>query len=912
VTTRRLLVTHARVIGCLLGLALAAPVPGFAATDWASLRGSLAGLGVPFLANQGQVDGQVAYYAPTVAGPLFVTQGGELVYKLATPRARTSRERSRTPAPGWTLTETFVAGAAIRPLGLGRSPTGASVFIGNDRTRWRTALPTFAQLDLGEIWPGVRVTLRARGEGVEKIFTLEPGVPAGRISVRMDGADALSVDAGGALVASTGFGRVTFTAPLAYQERDGVRRQVTAAYRLTGRDYGFTVGAHDPTLPLVIDPLLQSTYLGGSLADQALAVAIHPVSGDVYVAGSTASTDFPGTAGGSQALHGGGDTDAFVARLNAGLTTLVQATYLGGNALDSAATLAIHPATGDVYVAGLTASGDFPGTAGGAQPMFSGGEGLGSASGDGFVARLDSALTVLVQTTYFGDTNVDEAVAGLAIHPASGDVYIAGGRYTNAALLTFQTDAFVARLNAALTAVVDATFFGRAVGEESGASAIAIHPATGEVYVAGRTAVADLPGTAGGAQPMFGGGIDAFVARFSPELTAPIQSTYLGGGGAEFGNAVAISVVTGDLYVAGNTDSVDFPATAGGANPTKSEPFVIEPFVARLNAHLTAITQATYLGGSAATSGRALAIQSLTGDVYVGGSTQADDIPGTAGGAQPTKPGAVATDDGYVVRLTGDLTRTIQATYVGGSGSDAVFGLAVHPMTADVYVAGGTGSSDFPGTAGGARVTPGGSEDAFVSRLTFGLAAVDPRFADVSPFHPLFAWIEALGQAAVTGGCASAPPRYCSEGGVTRAHMAVFLVRAIHGGGFEPPAPTGMFADVPVSHPLVRWIEQLARDGVTAGCATAPLLYCPDAVVTRAQLAAFLVRAEHGPGFDPPSGTGTMFIDVPPFHPFSVWIEQAAREGIATGCQTQRYCPDGPVTRGQMAVFLARAFNLPM
>src|SRR5262249_49607619 len=154
---------------------------------------------------------------------------------------------------------------------------------------------------------------------------------------------------------------------------------------------------------------------------------IHPATGEVYVAGLTESTNFPGTLGGAQPNIGSAnDTpDAFVARLAASLTSLIQATYLGGNSGDDASALAIHPATGDVYVAGSTASTNFPGTAGGSQPIF------GDGQTDGFVARLTRSLTSLIVATYVGGSDADLASA-LAIHPATGEVYVAGStRSTN-------------------------------------------------------------------------------------------------------------------------------------------------------------------------------------------------------------------------------------------------------------------------------------------------------------------------------------------------------------------------------------------------------------------------------------------------------------------------------------------------
>jgi len=132
--------------------------------------------------------------------------------------------------------------------------------------------------------------------------------------------------------------------------------------------------------------LRQATYLGGSALDEAYALAIHPITGEVYVAGWTNSDDFPGTTGGAQETYGGGEKEVFVARLSADLRTLHQSTYLGGSDWDMAYALAIHPITGEVYVAGWTKSDDFPRTTGGAQASYGG-------KIDAFVARLTINLT---------------------------------------------------------------------------------------------------------------------------------------------------------------------------------------------------------------------------------------------------------------------------------------------------------------------------------------------------------------------------------------------------------------------------------------------------------------------------------------------------------------------------------------
>ncbi len=185
----------------------------------------------------------------------------------------------------------------------------------------------------------------------------------------------------------------------------------------------------------------------------------------------------------------------------------------------------------------------------------------------------------------------------------------------------------------------------------------------------------------------------------------------------------------------------------------------------------------------------------------------------------------------------------------------------------------------------------------------------EQTFTDVAPTYWAWTWIERLFLSGLTRGCGGG--LYCPESPVSRAEMALFLQRGRKGASHRPPQGTGtVFADVPASHWAVSWIEEFYTDGMTSGCATNPLRYCPEAPVTRAQMAVFLVRAKYGPTFSPPPAVG-LFSDVPPSYWAARWIEQLARDGITSGCGANTYCPEDVVTRAQMAVFLVRTFNLP-
>lgn len=189
-----------------------------------------------------------------------------------------------------------------------------------------------------------------------------------------------------------------------------------------------------------------------------------------------------------------------------------------------------------------------------------------------------------------------------------------------------------------------------------------------------------------------------------------------------------------------------------------------------------------------------------------------------------------------------------------------------------------------------------------------------PRFADV-PWD-YWAWqdIERLYNSGITAGCGTNPLIYCPDSTLTRAQMAVFLLRGIHGAAYSPPPVGGStgFDDVPVIYWAAAWIKQFAVEGITSGCSYNPPLYCPEGITTQAQMAVFLLRSKYGSSYSPPPvGGSTGFYDVPTNYWAAAWIKQLKVEGITTGCSGGNFCPESYVTRAQMAGLFVRTFNLP-
>ena len=178
-------------------------------------------------------------------------------------------------------------------------------------------------------------------------------------------------------------------------------------------------------------------------------------------------------------------------------------------------------------------------------------------------------------------------------------------------------------------------------------------------------------------------------------------------------------------------------------------------------------------------------------------------------------------------------------------------------------------------------------------------------FLDVPGNQQFYNFVTTLVSNAITVGVGNG--LYGVNDPTLRQQMAVFLLKGRHGICYVPPNCTGTFSDVPCPSTFANWIEALAAEGITGGCGTG--IYCPQNPVRRDQMAVFLLKAEHGPSYTPPPCSGD-FPDVPCPSQFANWIEQLAAEGITGGCGGGNYCPNDPNTRGQMAVFLVKTFDL--
>jgi hypothetical protein len=595
------------------------------------------------------------------------------------------------------------ANPAARVRGEEELPGKANYFFGNNPAKWRTNVPTYAKVSYKNVYRGVDLVYYGKQGRLEHDFVVSPGADVGRIRLRLEGSKKVALDAGGNLLLAVEGGEVRFERPLIYQEDSGGRQEIPGGYVLNGaREVALKVGPYDRSKPLVIDPVVAySTYLGGNSDGQGDGIAADS-SGNAYVTGWTASTNFPTSAGAYQTSLVGG-TNAFITKLNPTGSALVYSTYLGGGS-DYGIAIAVD-SSGDAYVAGTTYSSSFPTTQGAFQTSLAGYE-------NAFVAALNPTGSALLYSTYLGGNSYDWAY-GIAVD-SSRNAYVSGGTSSTNFPVSdeaFQTtyggggdDAFVTKLNPTGTKLVYSTYLGGSRTDYVGSIAL---DSSANAYVTGVTHSSNFPTTLEAfqaKQPECSGCSGAFVSKLNPTGTALVYSTYLGGSTYDFGSGVAVDG-SGDAYVTGGTSSSDFPTEHPLQSALKGRQ---NAFVTELSPEGSSLVYSTYLGGSGSDFGESIALDPQ-GDAYVTGSTSSPDFPGaSASTIEPGYNGAFA--DGFVAAVQAGGGSLLYSTYGGGTGDNYGIGIAVD-SSQDVYVTGTTspgptgplpafGSFDFPTTPG--------------------------------------------------------------------------------------------------------------------------------------------------------------------------------------------------------------------
>jgi hypothetical protein len=566
--------------------------------------------------------------------------------------------------------------------------------------------------------------------------------------------------------------------------------------------------------------LIYSTYLGGSGQDHARSIAVG-ADGSVYVVGSTNSRDFP-LANAVQGAYGGGDADAVVFKLGPGGDTLVFSTYLGGSVEDRGYGVAAG-VDGSAYVTGATWSDNFPLQM--PMLMYCG----ISTYADGFVAKIGPGGGSLGYSTYLCGDDDDRGIA-IAVD-GEGNAYVTG--HTNSedfpTLNAYQAeyrgyqDAFVAKVNAAGSALVYSTYFGGTVDEAGWGIAL---DEGRNVYITGFTKSPDFP-LLNAVQPEPGGDDDAFVAKLGASGANLVFSTYLGGIGHDFGQGVAVGGA-GGAAVVGRTASHNFPVVEPAQGELRGQS---DAFAARFSPAGSALVYSTYLGGSNLEDGWAAAECGVgsgecgIGGIYLAGGTWSGDFPVV----EPYQGVNRGGGDGFVGRVS-DVSLpspTPSPTACAVQFSDVPAGHTFYRYVR-CLVCRGVVSGYSDGTFRPDRVVTRGQ----IAKIVANAAGLSEppgaqTYEDVPPSHTFYTEIMRLSSRSVMSGYACGgpgepcvPPQnrpYFRPGNnATRGQLSKIVSNAAN---ITDPVSGQFYADVPTAHTFYVEIMRLTGRGVMSGYA---------------------------------------------------------------------------------------------
>ncbi len=762
------------------------------------------GIHLPFILNQGHLDERIQFYTKTFCGSVYVTGDGTIEYRFP---ARNNEAENLTNH-GSTLTqkninadplvieENFISRLKVTIRGEKPAPTRVNYLKGDDANKWQKNLQTYSCVSLGEIYEGIELKLKTYGNNVEKLFYVKPGANPENIKVKLKGILELRMNEAGELEARSEYGKIKFTKPVAYQqdEKKTIKNIVEVAYTVNNDEYGFTVGEYDPDEMLVIDPLLASTFVGGSGDEISYAVALDPQD-NVYVVGGTNSVDFTSSDNRAKSSDRS-DWDVFIAKFDKELKVLDALTFLGGSEDERAYSIVLDDHA-QVYITGLTGSADFPTTAGVFGENFNGYR-------DGFIARLSADLTTLQASTFIGSSGFDGCysltldevdrvyVTGTtfsADFPTTPDVFDTS--YNNKSTFWLPGDAFISRFDNNLKTIAASTYLGGS-GFDWGQHLAYFE---GSVYLAGETKLPgstlmitnnaltnshqldelliapvnrynlalrnlsvlnnrqsrldkhitsmiqsdseynDFPVTPGVLDENHNGETDIFVSRFNANLTKLEASTLLGGRRSDFVGGFDVDA-HGNLYVVGSTLSFDFPSTEGAFDESYNGFF--DGYISQLKADLTDLHASTFLGGTDSDVLEGLVLKG-SGYVYVAGYSTSPDIP-IPFGSQDSTLTASGEADIFISRLNASLSSNLASTFLGGSDQQNCNAIAVNRY-GNVYVSGTTRSSDYPSTdTAFDNSFNGGTGDVFITIIDRFLSDEENRFWNTTKllFYPVY------------------------------------------------------------------------------------------------------------------------------------------------------------------------------
>ncbi|MCC7439474.1 MAG: SBBP repeat-containing protein [Armatimonadetes bacterium] len=674
-----------------------------------------------YIENRGQWAAEARYLLQTPGLNYWINNNGITydAYRVAS--------ATETQVVGEVVKMSFVgANASANAVGVGVLPGTFNYILGNDPAGWTTNVRRFSGMAIARLYDKVQAVFYLdQGKPRYDLIVGAGGDPA-VVKMAYKGSGHVTVNRAGEAVYQTSVGINIHQGGLfAYQMVDNVKQQIPCSFRQNDDGtLSFQLGSYDRTKPLVIDPLLYSTYIATSEMETPYDIKTD-AQGNAYITGMTQSTTYPTSPGAYQALYGGGSRDAFVTKISADGSTLLYSTFIGASGQDIAYGIDVD-ASGDAYITGTTSSTNFPTTPSAYQAAPTSGT-------HGFVVRLNANGTAPAYSTCLLSTTPSDIAVD-----QSGNAYITGNCTAGLAnTIGFwkpiygggASDAFALKLEPGGGTRAYATFIG-GTGADRGV-AIALDK-DNNAYITGTTDSSSFPSAAGAYSNVVKGGRDVFITKLNGAGTGMQYSTLIGGTANDMVEDIAVDI-NGSAYITGSTVSLNYPTFS------KTKPFQDnqagndvnnqygDAFVTKFNPAGTAVDYSTFLGGVTGDGGTGIYVD-RRGYAYVTGFTGSVNFPVKIGDydSEFEAPGEDPLNyqsDAFYTKLNQDGSNLLYSTFLGGEDADSATAITVSKM-GDIFVTGHTRSTQYPVTDGAYQTTFGDKKDVFITKFPGVLVSV--------------------------------------------------------------------------------------------------------------------------------------------------------------------------------------------
>ncbi len=602
-------------------------------------------------------------------------------------------------------------------------------FYGSNSSQWVANAPSYKKVKINNFSQGIDIVLQYEENNLRYDFILQPNSSIENLAFRFAGASSINLSRNGdSITLGTALGNISTGRIQAYQYIDGKQKSISCSFTNKYLDYerntfGFAVSDYDHSLPLIIDPLVYSTFVGGGGAEDIVGIA-KDKRGNIVIAGYTESNAFPTTVGVYDTTYNGG-RDGFVAKYDPQLGSLLFSTYLGGGADDQINAMALDDAD-NIYVAGETMSPSFP-------LVNSWKYELGGKT-DAFAAKMSPDGSKLIYSTFFGGKEIDRALC-ISVD-GNGKAVVGGETNSNNFPIVFggfqstyqgQYDGFMTCFKSNGMNVDFSTYFG-GVGDDR-ISAVKYTISSSYIYFAGDCSAplskgVNAPdGYFGNAfDKTFNGGVDIFAGNFNASGIVSDATnqfiTYLGSNQNERATAIELSsdnslIIVGETQ--GGQGNAKFPVTSSSYSAKGN----YDAFISKFNYNGRLLVGSILIGGANDDSAVAVVRNAASNSFYIIGSTLSSNFPITSGERIPIQTKIGGKSDMFFAEVNDSLSTLTYSTYLGNKDNDFGRGI-VAASNGDCYIGGTTSSESMPIFPESQLKTLQGTSDGYLGKFVFG------------------------------------------------------------------------------------------------------------------------------------------------------------------------------------------------